>query len=157
MDRGEVILGYEVYDSSSGLNEHDRTLLNKALHAASLAYAPYSGFNVGVAAELANGEIITGGNQENASFPAGLCAEGVTLAVASSRFPGVPIRHMAITYRSDKITSNHPVAPCGVCRQSLQEFTQRTGSPIRLILGGETGKVFVIADATSLLPLAFRF
>lgn len=148
---------YDVYDSSAELNEQDRALLGTAQEAASSAYAPYSSFNVGAAAELFNGEIIKGSNQENVSFPAGLCAEGVVLAVASSRFPNVPINSLAISYHSSKSGSDHPIAPCGICRQSLQQFRERTGAPVRLILGGMKGKIIILPDASSLLPFAFKF
>jgi cytidine deaminase len=148
---------YDVYDSSAELNEHDRALLGAAQQASTEAYAPYSSFNVGAAAELFNGEIITGSNQENISFPAGLCAEGVVLAVASSRFPNVPINTLAISYHCSKAESDHPIAPCGICRQSLQEFRERTGAPVRLILGGMKGKIIIVPDASSLLPFAFKF
>lgn len=148
---------FEVYDSSSELKDTDAILLKTAQDAASNAYAPYSEFNVGAAAMLSNGEIISGGNQENASFPAGLCAEGVVMAVAASRYPGMPIKTLAISYHSSKVNSDHPIAPCGICRQSLQEFRERTGSPIRLIMAGMNGKVNIVTDATALLPLAFKF
>jgi cytidine deaminase len=62
---------YKVYESFSELNDEDKMLLKSAQDAVSIAYAPYSDFNVGAAAKLSNGEIIRGGNQENASFPAG--------------------------------------------------------------------------------------
>jgi cytidine deaminase len=148
---------YIVYESLSELDEDDKILLKAAQDAASLAYAPYSDFNVGAAAKLANGEIIKGGNQENASFPAGLCAEGVVMAIAAARFPRMPINTLAITYNSTRAESDHPIAPCGVCRQSLEEFRLKTGSPVRLIMGGLSGKIFEVSDASALLPLAFRF
>ena len=157
MTREQINFDYEVYESSAELSDADRQLLEEAQRATSNAYAPYSEFNVGAAAMMSNGEIVSGGNQENASFPAGLCAEGVTLAIASARFPGLPITNMAISYRTSKLKSNHPIAPCGICRQSLQEFKERTGSSIRLILGGESGKVFIVDDASMLLPFAFKF
>jgi cytidine deaminase len=147
---------YESYSSSSELNEDDRKLLDAAQKATSLSYAPYSLFNVGAAARLINGEIITGGNQENASFPAGLCAEGVVLATASSQFPAMPIDTLAISYSSSG-NNDHLIAPCGICRQSMQQFKERTGKPIRLIMGGQKGEVIIVADATYLLPFAFKF
>ena len=148
---------YEEYESASDLTPADEQLLSAAKRATDSAYAPFSRFRVGAAAELYNGEIITGSNQENASFPAGLCAEGVVLAVAAARFPDMPIRTLAISYQSPDIDSDHPVAPCGICRQSLQEFRVRTGNPIRLIMGGMKGKVIVVNDASFLLPFSFRF
>jgi cytidine deaminase len=42
-----------------------------------------------------------------------------------------------------------------MCRQALQEFELRAGKPIRLILGGMEGKIYVVESATQLLPLAF--
>jgi cytidine deaminase len=148
---------YKLYESFSELNDEDKKLLKAAQDAAGLAYAPYSHFNVGAAAKLANGEIIKGGNQENASFPAGLCAEGVVLAAAATLFPKVAINTLAISYNSSSQESDHPIAPCGVCRQSLDEFRAKTGLPVRLLMGGMTGNIFEVNDASSLLPLAFRF
>jgi cytidine deaminase len=148
---------YEKYASADELPEDDRALLKNAYEAASSAYAPYSNFKVGAAAEMQNGEIITGSNQENVSFPAGLCAEGVVMAAAASKFPGMPIRRLAITYQSSKENNSHPIAPCGICRQSLQEFKERTGKPVKLIMGSLNGNIIVVNDAASLMPFSFRF
>jgi len=151
----EHSFSYEVYDSAEDLAEEDAFLLNKARIATADAYAPYSHFRVGAAARLQNGEIITGTNQENASFPAGICAERTLLSVAASRYPGMAVNTLAISYDNEHGPSNRPISPCGICRQSLQEFEQRTGGPMRLILGGQEGKIFVIPRASVLLPLAF--
>ena len=148
---------YEIYDSELSLTESDRRVFSEAKKATSLSYAPYSRFYVGAAALLENGEIIKGGNQENASFPAGLCAEGTVLASAAIQFPGMAIAVLALSFRSDIVASDHPVSPCGVCRQSLQEFQERTGSAIRLIMGGFEGQIYVVREASSLLPLSFKF
>ena len=146
---------YEVFASVDDLSEEDAWLLKEAREVTQHAYAPYSHFLVGAVAKMANGEIVAGSNQENASFPVGLCAERVLLASVSSLYPKVPISVIAISYNSEQVKSDHPVAPCGICRQSLQEFETRLKHPIRLILGGMEGKVFVIPKASSLLPLAF--
>lgn len=148
---------YTTFNSLQELTNDDRELLRAAQDACSLAHAPYSEFSVGAAAKLSNGKMIKGANQENASFPAGLCAEGVVMAVASSQFPKVPIETLAISYASTKLPSDHPIAPCGVCRQSLQEFRDKTGSPVRLIMGGMEGKIVIVDDASSLLPFSFKF
>ncbi len=146
---------YQVYDSIDELPEEESWLLNEAREVTQHAYAPYSRFLVGAVARLANGEIVAGSNQENASFPVGLCAERVLLASASSIYPKIPIAMIAISYKSELVKSDHPVAPCGICRQSLQEFEERLKSPIKLILGGMEGNVIVIERASQLLPLAF--
>ena len=146
---------YEVFDSIDDLQKEDAWLLNEAREVTQQAYAPYSKFHVGAVAKLVNGEIVAGSNQENASFPAGLCAERVLLASVSSIYPKTSIETIAISYQGNGAISDHPISPCGVCRQSLQEFEQRTNHPIRLVLGGMEGKVYVISKSSLLLPLAF--
>lgn len=146
---------YKVYDDISELSEEQQWLLKEAREATAQAYAPYSNFKVGAVAKLVNGELVAGSNQENASFPVGLCAERVLLAAASSVFPKIPIETMAVSYDSEGQKSDHPISPCGMCRQSLQEFESRVGHPIQLILGGMEGPIYVIESASSLLPLAF--
>lgn len=155
MNRETYQFTYEVYDSIDDLGEDDAWLLREAQKVTQHAYAPYSHFHVGAVARMENGELVTGSNQENASFPVGLCAERVLLASASSLFPKVPVSVLAISYKSENVKSDHPVAPCGICRQSLQEYEDRLNHPIRIILGGMEGKVFVIPNASSLLPLGF--
>jgi cytidine deaminase len=151
----ELRLFYEEYGSDKELPAGDAVLLAKAREATVDAYAPYSHFRVGAAARLVNGVIITGTNQENASFPAGICAERTLLSVAGAQYPGVAIETLAISYHHELGTSDRPISPCGICRQSLQEFEQRTGAPMRVVLGGLEGKVLVLPESGLLLPLAF--
>ena len=155
MQHKEVRFSYEEYASDNELPAADLALLTAARKATADAYAPYSHFRVGTAARLQNGEIIAGTNQENASFPAGICAERTLLSVAGSLYPGVYIDTLAVSYHNENGSSDRPISPCGICRQSLQEFEQRTGRPVRLILGGHEGKIFVIPSACLQLPLAF--
>ena len=157
MAENKFEFSYQVFNSSSDLDEKDAWLLNEARSITEQAYAPYSKFHVAAVAILKNGKIVAGTNQENASYPVGICAERVLLATASSNYPGEPIQTMAISYKnlSNPIQSNHPVSPCGMCRQSLQEFENRTHQPIRLILAGMEGQVFIIEKSSFLLPLGF--
>lgn len=155
MQKRTLHLDYEEYASDEELSAADATLLDKARQATVDAYAPYSRFRVGAAARLANGIVITGTNQENASFPAGICAERTLLSVAAAQYPGVAIDTLAISYDNEHGASDRPISPCGICRQSLQEFEQRTGRAIRVVLGGATGKVIVLERSGLLLPWAF--
>lgn len=155
MKENKFEFNYKVYENIAELPEEDQWLLNEAREVTSNAYAPYSKFQVGAVAKMANGEIVAGSNQENASFPVGLCAERVLLASVSSLFPRVPIETIAISYKSELQKSDHPISPCGICRQSLQEFEGRVSHPVRLVLGGIEGPVYVIDSASRLLPLAF--
>jgi cytidine deaminase len=147
---------YEVYESEFDLAADDALLLQEARKATANAYAPYSNFLVGCAAKLANSQVITGSNQENASFPAGICAERVLLGAAASLYPRIAIHTLAVTYNNVHGAGNFPASPCGICRQSLLEHEDQTKHAIRIVLAGLTGPVYIIPKAALLLPLAFN-
>jgi cytidine deaminase len=152
----EYKFSYQELENDSELSAEDQLLLSKARAVTAQAYAPYSNFFVGAAALLDNGEIITATNQENASFPVGICAERVLLSAVSAIYDDVSINTIAISYdNKNGGRSDHPVAPCGLCRQSLIEFENRFQRPIRLILSGMEGKVNIIESAALLLPFHF--
>ena len=155
MKESKFEFNYNVFESIDELPADQKQLLLEARNVTENAYAPYSNFQVGAVAKLANGETVSGSNQENASFPAGLCAERVLIASASTQFPNIPIETMAISYKSENVKSDHPISPCGICRQTLQEYEGRVDHPVKLILGGMTGPVYFIDSASRLLPLAF--
>ncbi|HEY5406036.1 MAG TPA: cytidine deaminase [Ginsengibacter sp.] len=155
MKTEEVKFSFSSYESIDELNKEDAELLREARNVTKFAYAPYSNFRVGAFARLENGKTVSGTNQENASFPAGICAERTLLSTASSLFPGVGIDTIAITYDNQNGKSNKPASPCGICRQSLVEFQDRTKKQIRIILSGMEGKVQIIENAGDLLPLVF--
>lgn len=156
MNKKEFKFDFQVYDSIDELNREDADLLNEARKVTQFAYAPYSNFKVGAFAKLVNGETVSGANQENASYPAGICAERTLLSTASSLFPGIGIDSIAISYDNLGGKSDRPVSPCGICRQSFAEFQDRTKNPIRIILSGMEGKVQIIENAKYLLPLVFN-
>ena len=151
----EIKINVKVYDSIEEMEEKDAQLLSHARTVTKDAYAPYSNFLVGAYARLVNGEIVTGTNQENASYPAGICAERTLMSVASTLFPGVGIDTIAISYHNLQGKSDQPAGPCGICRQSFAEFQVRTGHPIRVILGGMEGRILVLENISDLLPLSF--
>lgn len=96
-------------------------LIRAAMAALPNAYAPYSGFFVAAALLSESGRIYTGVNVENASYPAGCCAErtaAFSAAAAGER------RFLAIAIaggRGGSVTDFCP--PCGICRQVLREFS----------------------------------
>lgn len=155
MSKKEYHFSYEAHNSIAELAKADQDLLNQAREITRIAYAPYSKFKVGAAARLLNGETVLGTNQENASYPVGICAERTLLSSTATNFPEVAIQTMAISYENEQRDGHYPISPCGMCRQALQEFEERTGHPIRLILAGLEGPVYIISEATHLLPLAF--
>lgn len=147
---------YNVYIDDSFLSTDDQSLLLKARETALGAYAPYSGFMVGASARMSNNSVVLGSNQENASYPIGICAERVLLAAVSSIAPNESIVVMAISYYSKEVDSSFPVAPCGMCRQALVEFENRFERPIRLLLSGSSGEVYELNSASVLLPFSFN-
>ena len=156
MKQDKIEISYQLYDDICELNKEDNWLLKKAREVTKLAYAPYSRFQVAAVARMMNREIVTGSNQENASYPAGLCAERGLLAAAATFYPEIAIETMAISYHNLKGESNLPITPCGICRQSLREYEDRFHKSIKLILGGMEGKILIFEKASDLLPFAFN-
>lgn len=152
-----VSFSYTVFENVGTLIPEDQALVEKARQATELSYAPYSKFNVAAVAKTSSGQFIVGTNQENASYPVGICAERTLLSAVSSIAPTDTIKTIAISYHNlnEGGHSDRPITPCGICRQSLLEFENRTQQKIKLILCGMEGKVIVIESASMLLPLSF--
>jgi cytidine deaminase len=94
-----------------------QALAAAAAAARARAYAPYSGFAVGAALLMEDGSIVAGCNIENATFGLTQCAERVALAAAVARGLRQPA---ALAVAS---SSTPPAAPCGLCLQTLAEFS----------------------------------
>jgi homotetrameric cytidine deaminase len=121
-------------------------LFEQARQAAQHSYSPYSGFRVGAALKLTNGEVVTGTNVENVSYGLTICAERAALVRAVSQFgPQIQIAAVAVANLNDAASP-----PCGACRQVLAEFIV-PDAPV----------IFPAADGIrtmpfrELLPLAF--
>jgi cytidine deaminase len=152
-----VSFEYQLFEHEKDLEDSLRILLSEAREAVKLSYAPYSRFHVGAALLLANGQIIKGSNQENASFPAGICAERVALSTASSLYPLEKITAVAIAYQNAAadISPDIILSPCGICRQSLMEATDRQQDTMKVVLSSTSGRLIVLDNAAHLLPFAF--
>jgi len=142
---------YLKYDNLSELDTERKNLVEKSMEAAQNAYVPYSHFHVGAAVLLDNGEIITGNNQENASYPVGTCAERTLLSYVHANFPGNKKLILAISVPD----TDKDVSPCGLCRQTLLEYENIQGQSIEIILHNKSGSVLIIPSASALLPLHF--
>lgn len=146
---------FEEYDDISKLPAESQNLIDQAKKACTTAYSIYSGFSVGAAVLLANGQTVSGSNQENVSFPSGLCAERVAVFSAAAQFPKVSIKKLALTAVHQHLAKIEPVSPCGGCRQVLMEYELLQKAPIEIIMFGSSGKVMVAQSLDMLLP--FRF
>lgn len=146
---------FKVYDSLSELPDDIQQLMQFAIKTRENAYAPYSKFKVGAAILLDNNEVVVGSNQENASYPSGLCAERTAIYYAGAKYPNAKILKMTITASSQNQVTDSPIPPCGACRQSISEYEIKQDQPIEIYFMGATGKVVKSNSLANLLPLGF--
>ncbi len=119
-------------------------LVQAALEARDRAFAPYSGFRVGAALRLSNGEICTGCNVENASYGLTICAERVAI------FKAVSEGHLKFSELCVVADSPELTAPCGACRQIIWEFC----GDIPILMANLQGKRLAVTTS-EIIPLAF--
>jgi cytidine deaminase len=124
-------------------NESRQKLLEAAKEVRSYAYAPYSMYSVGASLIAESGKIYTGVNIENASYPAGMCAERTAIFKAISEGEK--------KFAAMAVVTDNGGAPCGICRQVLAEF----GLDVVVIIADGKGKIVLEAPLKSLLPNAF--
>lgn len=125
----------------------DRELVETAADTMKNAYAPYSGFKVGAALLVESGAVYSGCNTENASYPAGICAERAALAAAVTAGERKFMKLAVVGGKSGIITDF--CTPCGICRQALSEFG---GDTEILLFNGSMIKKLRLSD---LLPESF--
>lgn len=149
----DIISSVKVYNFDE-CDELTQNLIEKSKQATQTSYAPYSGFNVGAAVLLANGEIICGSNQENAAYPSGLCAERTALFYANAQYPNVAVEAIAISAFNGTDFTDDVCTPCGSCRQVLVEVETRAEKPVRIIMYGKR-EIYEVASINAILPLSF--
>ncbi|HUX79099.1 MAG TPA: cytidine deaminase [Alphaproteobacteria bacterium] len=121
-------------------------LLKLAKEAQENAYTPYSKFPIGTALLTEDGDIYTGCNIENISYPLTNCSERTAIfKMVSEKGPKGKIKAIVVTTKADI-----PCSPCGACRQVIQEFS--TPDTV-VIYKGPSG--FVNVTIGELLPGAF--
>lgn len=155
MEKRRISFDLLVFETLDELSKSEKILMQIAADARENAYAPYSQFLVGAAVLLTNDEIVIGNNQENASYPSGLCAERVALFQAGAKYPKVEIKTIAISVSSRTHKVDRPAAPCGNCRQAIAEYEQKQNSPISILMMGVSGEIFKCESLKDILPLAF--
>ena len=137
------------------LTAEEQRMVQIAIEATKRSYTPYSHFHVGASVLLNNGEEFIGCNQENAAFPAGLCAERTALFAAGAEYPDEPVKILAIAARgTDGELTEEPVSPCGTCRQVVIETETRHRQPVIILLYGRRC-VYRMEGIRQLMPLSF--
>ncbi len=119
-------------------------LCQKAVDMLKMAYVPYSHFPVGAALECEDGRVFTGCNIENAGYTPTNCAERTAVFKAVSEGCRKFTR-IAIAADTERFT-----APCGVCRQVLNEFAE----DMEIILVNNRGETKELT-LRQLLPYGF--
>lgn len=150
MDKREVKIDYVVYKNS--YPPEYELLCRKAVEVLPNAYSIYSGFSVGAAVWLENGEILTGTNQENAAYPSGMCAERTVLYYAGALYPEVAIKALAVAGANKGQQTEEFVPPCGACCQVMMEMIKRHGDFDVILIGKQQT---VCLKASALMPFAF--
>lgn len=122
-----------------------KALFEKAKAVRLNAYAPYSHFLVGACLETSNGKTFSGCNVENASYGLTICAESNAIGamIASGE---KHIKQIAVVVKGPGFS-----APCGACRQRLNEFSAPETQIHLFDLHGAT-KTYTLAE---LLPHSF--
>lgn len=130
-------------------------LIAAAREAARNAHAPYSGFAVGAAVEIADGTVVAGCNFENASYGLTLCAEAVALGSVNAQGKLRQVRRIAIVGGKIGGPGTDPVRPCGRCRQLISEAAQLSDCDVDVICAGAEGSTIETHAISALLPLPF--
>jgi len=145
----------EYFDNIEDLDNESKYLVHKAKEATANSYAPYSKFQVGAALILEDGTVVTGANQENASYPLCMCAERVALYSAAAQYPKKVITKMAVVAHKRNQKDLTPATSCGACAQVMLEFESRQKKPIQIIMLGGKEKWLKCNRVSVLLPLGF--
>ncbi len=128
----------------SQIQDDYKQLIELANEARRRAYAPYSRYAVGAALRTRSGRVYTGVNIENASYPAGVCAERVAVFKAISEGE----REFEVL----ALVTHNGGSPCGICRQVLAEF----GLETVVLIANQANALVRVTSVGELLPEAFH-
>ena len=155
MLKKQLNITYEEYNSDNELPLQLQNLAKQARKISEQAYAPYSRFRVGAAVLLSDNTVVLGSNQENASYPEGLCAERVAVFAAMANHAETNIKAIAICSNPMDFETNVPLSPCGACRQVLAEYEYKSNQPITILLCSLKGHIILINSVKDMLPFHF--
>lgn len=129
---------------------NEKYLIEQAVEARSLAYAPYSHFQVGAALLTKQGKVYKGCNIENAAYTPSNCAERTAIFKAVSEGER-EFAAIAIVGSMEGESNTLPTGPCGVCRQVMAEFCS-LDMPVII---AKSPADYITMTLGELLPLSF--
>ncbi len=140
----------------SELTNDKQSFVTKAKEASVQSHAPYSEFHVGCSVLHQDGQIGMGSNQENASFPSGLCAERVALFDSAKNLSNNKVEEIAVYATSQKYKVPRMLVPCAGCLQVIADITTRQGSPIKIWMWDGAEDVYMASNVAQFLPFHFE-
>lgn len=126
-------------------------LIKEALEARKMAYTPYSHFQVGAALLTTDGKIYRGCNIENAAYTPTNCAERTAFFKAVSEGERA-FAAIAIVGGAEDAKKLDFCAPCGVCRQVMEEFCDEEAFEIVLARSVDEYEIYTLKE---LFPKGF--
>ncbi len=136
------------------LNELEKKALAEAERVLENAYEPFSNFHVGACLISANDELISGANFANSAYGSSICAERA--AVLRANAMGIRnFKEITIIARAGDNPTTEVTAPCGECRQVLNEISQISGIDLKVILSTTNKDKIIVTSIKELLPLSF--
>jgi cytidine deaminase len=152
--------GFIETDSLASFSPEHQELILAARKAIDVSHSPYSNFKVGCAVRLRDGQIITGANQENASYGLTVCAERTTILSVFNLGKKNEIIAIAVTAKPGNADANYRgpnvISPCGACRQVIREAEDLSGQPISILMDCFNDDLVSLAEGIShLLPMGF--
>lgn len=138
----------------SELDETEQKALSEAEKVLKNAYEPIFNFHVGACLISANNELISGTNFANTAYGSSICAERAAVLRANSM--GIKnFKSIVIIAKNGDNSTNEVTAPCGDCRQFLNEVADLSDTNLKVILSTTEKDKIVVTDIKELLPLAF--
>lgn len=136
------------------LEDYQKDLIEKAESVMKNAYNLYTHFYVGSAILMDTGKIYLGTFAENSSAGGTICAERAAILAANTDRER-NIKTIAVIGAAEGFDAEEPVAPCGMCRQFIYDFSQIAGHDIEIICSNTKKTKLIKTSINELLPLPF--
>lgn len=136
------------------LKDYQKELIEKAESVMKNAYNLYSHFYVGAAVLFDSGSVYLGTFAENSSQGGTICAERAAILAANTAGER-NIKAVAVIGGAEGFDAEEPVAPCGMCRQFIYDFSQIADNDVEIICSNTKKDKIFLTSISELLPVPF--